>query len=65
MKGTNSRLDRTTQMQMKIMKDETVGLLGGCLMVILTILASIAIYGAMIGFIVWVIVMVLRIMGVL
>ena len=65
MKGTNSRIDRTTQMQMKIMKDETAGLFGGCLMVIITIIASIAIYGAMIGFIVWVVVTVLKMMGVL
>jgi nitrate reductase NapE component len=61
----HTRLDRAAEQELRIRRSENASLFGGCLMVILTILASIAIYGAMIGFIVWVIVIVLRIMGVL
>jgi hypothetical protein len=47
------------------MKDETVGLFGGCLMVIIIVLASIIFSGAMIAFFIWVVVTILKIMGVL
>jgi len=61
----HTRLDRTVEQQRKIMKDETVGLFGGCLMVIIIVLASIIFSGAMIAFFIWVVVTILKIMGVL
>lgn len=70
MKGTNSRVERMKntilEKQLTIhTQSKNAALFGGYLMVIFTILAGVVIYGAMIGFIVWVIVTVLKMMGVL